>query len=108
MDVFSLVCSLVSFLAEWAKKRPQKCDRIIFQTDETYLILMNVLNGSICATLLLRLEPQQQPLFAMSPLLNSIFHFVLTLLCDPVLRHGWDVYVNRYVRLCTCDWSRYG
>ena len=21
---------------------------------------------------------------------NSIFHFVLTLLCDSVLRHGWD------------------
>ena len=47
---FSCVFSCVVFGKKGQKKRPQKCDRIIFQTDETYLILMKVLNGSMRAT----------------------------------------------------------
>ena len=50
MDVFLLCVLLCHFGEMEQKKRPQKCDRIIFQTDETYLILMKVLNGSMRAT----------------------------------------------------------
>ena len=30
---------------------------------------------------------------------NSIFHFVLTLPCDPVLRHGWDEFFVMHAKL---------